>query len=538
MYTTLEAPISGDRRNVLARQPDGLDLARWLSLRDLRAGLARRAIRRPDAAASLLDAWLWAHRPNVLRTLVGQLRVGDSRQTQALALWAFGDPPQPPPQPMAQTELDRLAISAATMGPSIPEFALRAGGLYLLARLGEEIRLRERAAWDHATFPDDPRDAASVALWADIFDRGFDLDVAQRVRSGFGRQVRRSFRGVCLSLGLPPAVADLRAEQAIDALETLSWGAHLDLATRIVETAGEPVHALASALGPPGLAQVAACVRGNATWVQAWTLLLGQGDPDPALLSPALLAQGVELVVALRLCSALAQGRASEHQLGLPGWGIVVANRSRIRGRLRVVARREPGRVRDALLALPGLHARTAAALSRYAWDWAWREARVGFGFDPDRMRCSACQLPEPAAPPLVPLDDGDRPAVLTLLLSFLGRGCWDDLERWLTGQGRGLSAKFYRYLAQIPDQLADPSGGSKRSRGYTRLREHLVDGGLDSYTDALRDVGARVALVPGGRRRKALLHAALGDAWDPAVLPLPAKHVDNFVARLAVFAR
>lgn len=519
-----------------------LDLSRWLTLRDLRAGLARRAIRRPKAADSLLESWAWGRRPEVVTAVVEGLRVADSPQTRALALWAFGDPPDPPPAPLPEAEWDRLALQAAARAAAadaepVPEPALVGAGLYLLARLGEEVALRERRAWQAEAFPADPRDEATGRLWAAMFDRGFDPGVADKVRKAFGPEVRRSFRGVALSLGLPPSVADLRAEQALEALETLSWGAHVDLAARLVETQGEPVAALAEALGPAGWEQVAACVRGRSAWTEAWRLLLGDGDPDPARLRPALLAEGVELVVALRVGAALGEGRAVEHELGLPGWAVVRANRSRIRGRLRVVARAEPQRLRDAVLALPGLRARTAAALARFAWDWAWREARVGFGFDPDRMRPPACELPEPATPPLPPLPDSAAPAVLTLLLNLLGRGCQADLEAWLTGGGRGLSARFYRYLAQAPDLLADPGTLDQRSRGYTRLREHLADGGLDDHTEALRAVCARVALVPPGRQRKALLHAALLPDWEAAAIPLPLKHVDAFVERMTAFA-
>ncbi|MCK6502538.1 hypothetical protein L6R53_03940 [Myxococcota bacterium] len=535
-------PPDGDPSSPGPSVPD-LDLARWLTLRDLRAGLARRAIRRPKAADSLLESWTWARRPGVVTAVVEGLRVADSSQTRALALWAFGDPPDPPPAPLPEAEWDRLALEAARRAAAdpaaepVPGPALDAAGLYLLARLGEEVALRERRAWSAASFPADPRDEATGRLWAAMFDRGFDPGVADRVRKAFGPEVRRSFRGVALSLGLPPSVADLRAEQALEALETLSWGAHVDLAARLVETRGEPVAALAGALGPAGWEQVAACVRGRSAWTEAWRLLLGDGDPDPARLSPDLLAEGVELVVALRVSASLCEGRAVEHELGLPGWAVVRANRSRIRGRLRVVARAEPERLRDAVLALPGLRARTAAALARYAWDWAWREARVGFGFDPDRMRPPACELPEPAAPPLPPLPDTAAPAVTTLLLNLLGRGCWPDLEAWLTGGGRGLSARFYRYLAEAPDHLADPGTLALRSRGYTRLREHLADGGLDDHTEALRAVCARVSLVPPGRQRKALLHAALLPDWDHSAIPLPRKHVDAFVERLADFA-
>lgn len=522
-----------------------LDLPAWLSLRDLRAGLARRAVRRPLAADSLFDAWSWARHPAAVAAIVGRLHPPRTAETFALAAWAFDDPPDAQ-GPHPEVEWDRLALDRAARllarqpaeeaYASIPEPAWTAGGLYLLGRLGEEHRLREAQAWEAEPFPADARDAATAALWRSMFERGFEPKVAEGVRKAFGREVRRSFRAVALSLHLPPGVADLRAEQAIEALETLSWGAHIDLATRVVETAGEPVAALSRCLDADGRARVAGCVRGRTTWMEAWALLLGDPDPDPARLTPELLAMGVELVVALRLRDSLNEGRAPAHALGLPGQAIVAANRSRIRGRLRVVARQSPERLLAAVLALPSLRARTSAALSRYAWDWAWREARVGFGFDPDRMRPPACELPEPAALPIPPLGPEATGAVRTLLLALLGRGCWEELEAWLGGGGRGLSARFYRVLAQLPDRLADPVVPEQRSRGYTRLREHLADGGLDDYTEELRAIGQRVALVPPGRERRRLLIQALGADWDETAMPLPEKQIDAFVERLASF--
>lgn len=521
--------------------PDLLDLTRWLSLRDLRAGLARRAVRRPLAADSLLSAWSWAGRPAAVEAIVGALRVPEGPLGHDLACWAFDDPPalaSPGPEvAWDRAALDRAARLRAGARPTeeIPEPAHTAGGLYLLARLGEELRLREREAWVQAPFAADPRDAETARLWRALFERGFEPKVAEQVRRAFGREVRRAFRGVGLALRLPPSLADLRAEQAIEALETLGWGAHLDLALRLVETAGEPVAALGACLDEEGRARVAACTRGRTTWAQAWSLLLGEALPDPARLDPETLAVGVDLVVALRLREALNEGALPDAPPDLPGWPLVRANRSRIRGRLRVVLRERPAGLLDRLLALPALRARTAAALSRFAWDWAWREARVGFGFDPDRMRPPACELPEPKAPPLVPLGPEEGARVLGFLLLALGRGCWEELEAWLQGEGRGLSARFYRVLAAAPEALTDPATPGQRSRSYRRLREHLADGGLDDYAEPLRAVAARLALVGPGRDRRQRLRAALGDDWHPDI-ELPEKGIDPFVERIAAF--
>lgn len=484
----------------------------------------------------------------MVTALVERLTVPDGDDTRQLAIWAFGDPPDPADRPMAEAEHDARALAAAPAQLQrlqadhldehpIPEPAYAAGGLYLLGRLGDELALRERAAWDDQDWPADRRDPAIAALWGAMFDRGFDPDVADGVRKAFGRDVRRAFRGVALGLSLPPSVAELRAEQALEALETLSWGAHVDVAARVVETAGEPIAALGSTLGPAGWSDVCACIAGRQAWMDAWTLLLGTPRPAPDQLDPCTLSTGVELVVALRTIAALSRGAARPHALGLPGWGIVVANRSRIRGRLRVIARKDPARLRERLLSLDGLRARTAAALSRWAWEWAWREARTGFGFDLAGLQPPPCVLPEPTALPLPPLEDADAPLVRTVLLALLARGCWDELERWLSGEGRGLSARFYRVLADVPAPLVDPGTEASRSRGYTRLREHLSDGGLTDYLDDLRTVALRVVDLPPGRARKAALHDALRPDWRPDAIDLPARGADEIVGHFQAFA-
>jgi len=198
-----------------------------------------------------------------------------------------------------------------------------------------------------------------------------------------------------------------------------------------------------------------------------------------------------------------------------------------MRGRLRALAALDPLTMAQQLERMDGLFARSAAAAGRHAWAWAWREARVGFGFHADRMRAASCDAKTEEQPCLEPLGPEEEPAVRTFLLSMVGRGCWDALERWLQGAaGRSLGGSFYRHLGRAPSQLRDQAGSS----GYRRIWRHLADGGVDAYLPALERVALRVSAVSSGRGSKQALHRALLPEWEPAHLELPAHHVAGFI--------
>lgn len=313
-------------------------------------------------------------------------------------------------------------------------------------------------------------------------------------------------------------MAEAHARAAVEASDALAWGPHTEIAGRVLETAGAPLEALDRTLDEAAREQVGRCVSGRATWREA-AEVLGRQD----------LPVGSDLVVAWRLCAR--RDRLEDHGLGPDGWGIVVANRSRMRGRLRAVLRQRPELLWAALTELDALDARTSAALSRHAWAWAWREARRGFSFDLGRLTSSACVIPEVELPR--PLGPGDHEAVLGFLVHALGRGCWEELERWIAGEGRSLGARFYRVLAGVPEDLADPRVG-ERARRYTRLREHLDDGGLEAYAPALQRLGARAALLPSGKALGPALRALLE---EHGVEP-PTRGARAYQAALAAFLR
>lgn len=489
-----------------------IDLQTWQARREARRAGVRALVE--DGDPGVLGGWAWGTERPAVQAVVHDLEVSSATDCRRVAGWlGSACPADGPPRSEAEWDLACLEL-ASECQPT------RADGLHLLARLGDELRRRALAV---EVCRPDRRDAQAQALWTTLLTGRIDATLGGALVGLHGAAVGRAFRGVSLALGLPPDVASHHAEQAVAMSDMLAWGPHLAIAARLVEAGREPVAALAAALDDDARRRVAGCVEGQASWAGA-EAALGRMD----------LPVGADLVVAMRLRTALARGLLSWGGDQLPGWRVVEANRARIRGRLRAVARQRPACLSEALGPCEGFFLRADAAVARYAWAWAWREARTGFAFDLARADEAPCPAPSQAAqPPLQPLGPEHAEAVQAWLLLMLGRGCGADLEAWLLGQGRGLSTGFYRYLRQAPGVLADPSTGEPRSRSYERLRAHLADDGLLAYQDRLAEVARLVAALPPGRGLKARLHAVLAPAWCDD-LPLPAHHISPFRDNLA----
>lgn len=466
---------------------------------------------------------------------IAALEVPAGSGATRLVAWALGPAPADPGLGDAsEAELDRWVLGRpTTLDPDASQ--RRVAALYLLARLGEELDQRERVAWTTARFPAHPLDGASRDLWRQMLSNEVRLDTGRRLRKLHGGAIRRSFAAVGADLHLPPSVISAHADSAVDALEYLPYGAHLDVAARIVEAAGEPMASLAAVLTPETAATAGACVTGRGAWSATSVALLGESAVLADVL-PRVLATGIDLHVTLRLIEHLGVEVPAGTSGGLPGWLIVRQNRGKARGRLRAVVGMSPATLSAHLLPLQGLHARSEAAFARYAFDWAWREARAGFSFDMDRMRSPACVVPPPGAPPLAPIPSASEPAVGTTLLSLVARGCWEDLGKWLDGApSRDLSDAFYRCLKDAPDEVSDPQLPGARARTYHRLRDHL-EGALDTYRPMLDCVATRIAVLHEGRRLKDELHAALLPDWVAAATPLPQHYLGAIVRNFQIF--
>lgn len=511
----------------LPAPPAPMDRADWLATHARRLALCEAASLDPALLPACLAAWDLP--AAAVRALVSPMQAPSSPDIDALCAWAHAPeqalgPAGEDEAPRAEAEWDRLA-SARPLDRAWSADERRVAALHLLTRLGEELALRERDLPAKTTWLADPRDARAAAAWRGLLRPEPALEAGPELQALYGGRVRAAFHGVSTVLGLPEELGRQHGEAALEQLDLVVIGAHRELATRVLETSGEPIARLEAALSPAGRAAVAACVAGRDTWARAATLL---GRPEQGFSEG--LGEGADLVVLLRLVATLERGQARPHSLGLPGWGVVGANRSRVRGRLRAVAGERPEALREAILGLDAPYARTCAAVSRFAWAWAWREARRGFGFDLARMLPAPCTLPPPRQAPLSPLGPDEEQVVLAFLLVVLGRGCWSDLERWLSGDpGRDLSRTFYRCLEQLPDRVADPRPAGQRHRSYQRLVALLEDDGLEELLPRLRGLATLVAGVQGGPGLRERIASTLDAHWRGTGLPMPRHHLSSF---------
>ncbi|MCA9572027.1 MAG: hypothetical protein KC656_29515, partial [Myxococcales bacterium] len=201
-------------------------------------------------------------------------------------------------------------------------------------------------------------------------------------------------------------------------------------------------------------------------------------------------------------------------------WRVVAQNRGKARGRLRALVARETAWL-PALLALDALGARSAAAIARFAWSWAWQELAVDFPFDPDRPVTPPCEaLPAD----FVPLDEAGRAPLPTWVLLVVLKGRDLHLERWVATGGTGdRDSTWARLMKDLPSGLA-----------YPAVRHALAEL-LPELLAAHRPVLERLAALPGGRTLKTDTTALLAPGWHPDV-PFPRAGFPTFVAHAGSF--
>ena len=454
--------------------------------------------------AELLSAWPLPLTEARAASLLGALDPPQTEDLSQLVAWAAGEDPDGAAPPPAHTTPRERQISALT----------------LLSRLGEDYRRREHEAPQARAWRAADSDETLRRCWLELLRGPPDPSVAEPLRKRFMPVVKASFLGVATVLRLPSELGQDLSRRALEQLDLVLPICRAELAAWVVETAGEPVGALEAALGPRPWERVRAAVASRPLWAEV----------SGVLGLEATLSEGVAGVVLRRLCLGLSEGRATPHELGSPGWGVVAANRARIRGRLRVVAAMDLAALAGAVGRLDALTARTADSLGRFSWAWAWREARAGFGLGLDRAGAPPCVIEPPSQEPLCPLGEAEQPALITLLLLVAGRGCWDDLERWVDGEsGRDLGRGLYRCLGAAPESLVDPDTLDRRSRRYERLRAWLFDGGLEASQPTLALASARVAGTRIGRTLRAELREALSPWWDERAISFPQHHLPGF---------
>lgn len=409
--------------------------------------------------------------------------------------------------------------------------------------LGEQVEDRERAAWAREPLRPSPREDAEVALlWAGMFGGGATIWSSQkRWENLLMPPAMASFRQVLSTRELPSGVA----RQALTDLRDGLWFQLLggkdsvpgwaELAARVLETCGG-VPALAVVLSDEDWSIATSCVAARGTWPDTLGALLPEvpGGPARALILRRRLSEspdGAEAILDLHVILRLLETwTGPEGADPVRTWAVVVQNRGRARARLRALAMARPAAMRAALLSADALHARTLAAMRRYAWDLAWEGMARGFAWDFANPVTTPCE-PPPAE--LRPLDVALAPAIRTWVLLVLLKGRHEHLRRWVQTGGTGdRDGVWGRLLSEeLPDELRDPAaGGSGRALStYHGLRAWLADG-LEETLTTLRPTLAAVVALPAGRALARATEALLRPGWDPRV-PFPKAGFPTFQA-------
>lgn len=469
----------------------------------------------------------------------------------AVSLAPAGALPAPPPSKADLDEpLHRQRLLEALRKRLPPEAgvedspeARQTWAVDCLLFLGEQVEDRERAAWGREPLRPSPREDAEVAsLWAGMFGGGSAIWSSQkRWENLLMPPAMASFRQVLSTRELPSGVA----RQALTDLRDGLWFQLLggrdsvpgwaELAARVLETCGG-VPALAVVLSDEDWSIATGCVAARGTWPDTLGALLSEvpGGPARALILRKRLSEapdGAEAVLDLHVILRLLETWSSpEGTDPVRSWAVVVQNRGRARARLRALAMARPAAMRAALLSADALHARTLAAMRRYAWDLAWEGMARGFAWDFSNPVTTPCEAP-PAE--LQPLGVALMPVIRTWVLLVVLKGRHEHLQRWVQTGGTGdRDGVWGRLLSEeLPDELRDPTaaGSGRVLSTYHGLRAWLADG-LDETLTAIRPTLSAIVALPAGRNLARAMDALLRPSWDPRV-PFPKAGFPTFQA-------
>lgn len=400
-----------------------------------------------------------------------------------------------------------------------------AWGLERLHFLAARVEDRERRRWAVAEHPADPaRDAETAGLWA-AWLSGNPWSLRRPWEKLFLPEATRVFRAIAADRKLAPEIArrvidDLREAffyRMIGGKGALPGWA--ELAARVLETAPPgPLESVLRSLPAADRARLGACAAGRGVWrASAAAQWRAPGEATRAALAADALARHPERVegwmdahVIRRLILAWASGRAETD------WILVTQNRGRARARARALLAARGAKLAEPLLALDGLFSRTAGALRRLCWGWAYSELARDFAFDLGRPLSARCDAPAADRP--APLDDRAQRALGAWLLLVVLKGRLGHLQRWVAdGRTGDRDSTWGRLLSdELPPCLRDTADEVH----YLRLRGAL-SGGLPAALRALSEPLAAVVALPAGRGLRAAFEARFRPSW-PEDLPFP----------------
>lgn len=514
--------------------------------RAIDARVAAEALRGGDAspAGALLGAWRFVDHPDLLGAGMSALAASQSHPAHRWAALPFA--PRSTLTPPAADDLPEFFLRreagwscAARVAPEPLAWTVEA-----LAFFGEEVNLRERAAFAARSFPlRAEKDEAARRLWSEWFRTGYaDRDRWVKLFAG---PVHDAAKSALNARKYPAAVKDRLLGAGPDSDSELSELAFdqlflgeaalpgwVDVATRVLETAGRsPVDRLARHLDGSERTVASQCAARRGHWADTAALVGGDRDLDrrgdlyaASLQQNPDWAEGlVDLHTALRLIALWSLPGSGDPD---DAWTSIRSNRGRARARLRaVIAAGSRDRLRQALLPLESLHARTSFALGRHVYRWFMDNENQDSPPAPGRICTPPCTLDG-----LAPLPAEDIPAARTWTFLVVLRGQLPRLRRWVrTGSTGDRDSRWGELLTEdLPAVLRDPGGAAARDSGYRRLRAWLAVELPMLLERELPRIAALAALHPKSAKAGGL--ELLRAEWDARV-PIPAGGFPAIVA-------
>ncbi|MCB9761184.1 MAG: hypothetical protein H6739_15190 [Alphaproteobacteria bacterium] len=492
----------------------------------LEASAAEAALRQGDLApfAALMASWSWSQDPALVEAAA------------RLVADATAEPPPGLLEPLPASDLGEQAEHAhrrRAWATARQDGVVSSPGPWVLQELAAWGRTLSRWRNLPSATPNPEEDRAAERAWASLLtaDPFGALDDLQRrllppVMAQFNALMRRR--------RVPETEASrVRAELEEGFIFTLlddAWGVEprLDLALRVLESAGPGWLPLADMLTPAEAREAACCLAERRRWGPTlravWPLARTRADRASRLgerlsVDPGWLAPLTDLHLCARL---LERWRVKDPLATHPDHGarILQQNLSRVRARLRAVLSRSPERLLEPLMTVEALDERTRSAAARFAWAWARRELPHHFtlGSAKGTRRCE----PVEELPPL-PVE-ADGPLRTWVLLAVL-RGKDEHLERWVRTGGTGDGDSGWgRVLQQLPDALRDADGATHA------MRRALAVELPEIYTE-LEPLLFDLADQPVDRSLRSRVETLLRPGWDDAI-PVPSGGFRKMPAR------
>jgi hypothetical protein len=407
-----------------------------------------------------------------------------------------------------------------------------AWALTQLRQAGDGLAWFARDAWKAETFTSDARkDDVAALAWTRFFV-GDPWNTRAAWEAAYLGPVSGVFRAVMEARRLPGTVRtrcldDLREAFFYAMISHPTSPGWAELAVRVVETCGDgPFSSMLGVLDAQSTERVAWGIAQRGSWrVTAAQLWPEAAVSSRAVRLKSLIPTDGDALLGFHLASRLIMAWSRNELLDAAGAERALKqNHGRARGRVRaILTETRPAELQAKLLGVESLHARTLAAIRRYAWAWAWQQLATDFAFDVERPVTPPCTH---APPDFAHFDVAANSALKTWILLVIMKGRLAHLRRWTFTGGTGdRDSTWARLIAnELPDCLLD----GERRRSYERLRVTLLDA-LPDFLDQLQPTLAAMADLSQGRDLRLRVTATLEPVWDDA-LGMPRSGFPTFV--------